>query len=228
MGEVVRKLMEKAALFVEYTKSIGLSMNASKTQLLLLADAGNVAEVTMKGGREHHLALQHHRAPGSTLRQEAVDDSARSVVALGREATGIDGRKAGQPPTEGDVPMAAILRASHGQVCPRAGGRGQPKTGKRGHRIWHLEQDPGGPLRRCQEHYWRLPARPHNHQRPAQPGRDRERKQDGGEGNCGRDLELLSQQRQAGTMSGRSCSPTTRLPRQRQPGRPGPARSRSP
>jgi hypothetical protein len=33
--EVVRKLREKAALFVDYTRSMGLSMNATKTQLLL-------------------------------------------------------------------------------------------------------------------------------------------------------------------------------------------------
>jgi hypothetical protein len=45
--EVVRKLTEKAALFVDYTRSMGLSMNASKTQLLLSANAGNVANVTM-------------------------------------------------------------------------------------------------------------------------------------------------------------------------------------
>jgi hypothetical protein len=45
--EVFRKLTEKAALFVDYTRSMGLSMNASKTQLLLSANAGNVADVTM-------------------------------------------------------------------------------------------------------------------------------------------------------------------------------------
>jgi hypothetical protein len=33
--EVDRKLTKKAALFVEYTRSMGLSMNAAKTQLLL-------------------------------------------------------------------------------------------------------------------------------------------------------------------------------------------------
>jgi hypothetical protein len=48
--EVVRKLTEKAALFVDYTRSMGLSMNASKTQLLLSANAGNVTEVTMEVG----------------------------------------------------------------------------------------------------------------------------------------------------------------------------------
>jgi hypothetical protein len=44
--EVVRKLTEKAALFVDYTRSMGLSMNATKMQLLLSANAGNVSEVT--------------------------------------------------------------------------------------------------------------------------------------------------------------------------------------
>jgi hypothetical protein len=46
--EVVRKPTEKAALFVDYTRSMGLSMNASKTQLLLSAKADNVTEVTME------------------------------------------------------------------------------------------------------------------------------------------------------------------------------------
>jgi hypothetical protein len=46
--EVVRKLTEKATLFVEYTRSMGLSMNAAKTQLLLSTHAGNVSEVTVE------------------------------------------------------------------------------------------------------------------------------------------------------------------------------------
>jgi hypothetical protein len=46
--EAVRKLTEKASLFVDYTRSMGLSMNASKTQLLFLANAGNVADVTVE------------------------------------------------------------------------------------------------------------------------------------------------------------------------------------
>jgi hypothetical protein len=46
--EVVRKLTEKAALVEDYTRRMGLLMNASKTQLLLLSNAGNVAEVTME------------------------------------------------------------------------------------------------------------------------------------------------------------------------------------
>jgi hypothetical protein len=50
MEEVVRKLTEKAALFMDYTRSMGLSMNASKTQLLLSANAGNVADVTLEVG----------------------------------------------------------------------------------------------------------------------------------------------------------------------------------
>jgi hypothetical protein len=48
MEEVVRKLTEKAPLFMDYTRSMGLSMNASKTQLLFSANAGNVANVTIE------------------------------------------------------------------------------------------------------------------------------------------------------------------------------------
>jgi hypothetical protein len=46
--EVVRKLTEKASLFVDYTRSMGLSMNASKTQQLFSANGGNVADVTVE------------------------------------------------------------------------------------------------------------------------------------------------------------------------------------
>jgi hypothetical protein len=46
--EVVRKLPEKAALFVEYTRRMGLSMNAAKTQMLLSSHAGNVSETTVE------------------------------------------------------------------------------------------------------------------------------------------------------------------------------------
>jgi hypothetical protein len=49
--EVVRKLTEKASLFVDYTRSMGLSKNASKTQLLFSANAGNVADVTVEVDR---------------------------------------------------------------------------------------------------------------------------------------------------------------------------------
>jgi hypothetical protein len=48
MEEVVRKLTEKAPRFVDYTRSMGLSMNASKTQLLFSSNAGNVANVTVE------------------------------------------------------------------------------------------------------------------------------------------------------------------------------------
>jgi hypothetical protein len=46
--EVVRNLTEKASLFVDCTRRMGLSMNASKTQLLFSANAGNVADVTVE------------------------------------------------------------------------------------------------------------------------------------------------------------------------------------
>jgi hypothetical protein len=46
--DVARKLTEKAALFVEYTGKMGLSMNASKTQLLFSSRAGNVTETPVE------------------------------------------------------------------------------------------------------------------------------------------------------------------------------------
>jgi hypothetical protein len=46
--EVARKLTAKASLFVDYTRSMGFAMSASKTQLLLSANAGNVADVTVE------------------------------------------------------------------------------------------------------------------------------------------------------------------------------------
>jgi hypothetical protein len=49
--EVVRKLTEKASLFVDYTRSMGLSMDASKTKLLFSANAGKVADVTVEVDR---------------------------------------------------------------------------------------------------------------------------------------------------------------------------------
>jgi hypothetical protein len=41
-------LIEKAALFVEYTRRMGLSMNAGKTQPLFSSHAGNVSETTVE------------------------------------------------------------------------------------------------------------------------------------------------------------------------------------
>jgi hypothetical protein len=46
--DVARKLTEKAALFVKYTRKMGLSINASKTQLLFSSRAGNVTETPVK------------------------------------------------------------------------------------------------------------------------------------------------------------------------------------
>jgi hypothetical protein len=53
--DVARQLTEKAALFVEYTRKMDLSMNASKTQLLFSSRAGNVTEtpVEMDGSVIH-------------------------------------------------------------------------------------------------------------------------------------------------------------------------------
>jgi hypothetical protein len=46
--DVARKLAEKAALFVEYMRKMGLHMNASKTQLLFSSRAGNVTETPVE------------------------------------------------------------------------------------------------------------------------------------------------------------------------------------
>jgi hypothetical protein len=46
--EVARKLASKASWFVDYTRSMGLAMNAFKTQLLFLSNAGNLDDVTME------------------------------------------------------------------------------------------------------------------------------------------------------------------------------------
>jgi hypothetical protein len=51
--EVARKLAEKAALFVEYTRRMGLSMNAAKTHLLFSSHAGNVSETTVEVDGNH-------------------------------------------------------------------------------------------------------------------------------------------------------------------------------
>jgi hypothetical protein len=45
--EVIRKLTEKAASFVDYTQSKELLMNASNMHLLLSTNAGNVANISM-------------------------------------------------------------------------------------------------------------------------------------------------------------------------------------
>jgi hypothetical protein len=45
---VARKLTEKAALFVEYMRKMGHSVNASKTQLLFSSRAGKVTETPVE------------------------------------------------------------------------------------------------------------------------------------------------------------------------------------
>jgi hypothetical protein len=45
---MARKLTEKVALFVKYTRKMGLSMNASKTQLLFSSRAGNLTETPVE------------------------------------------------------------------------------------------------------------------------------------------------------------------------------------
>jgi hypothetical protein len=161
--EVVRKLTEKVALFVEYTRSMSLSMNAAKTQLLLSTHAGNVSEVTVEV--EGNTIL-----PGNVIkllgvrydRKLTTIPHVKSLLTAVRQWASVVARLANHLP-RGGVPSAAVLRACHGQVCPCTGGCGKAKAGARGKRVRHLEQDPGG-LQSCgQEHHRHRAARPHYH-----------------------------------------------------------------
>jgi hypothetical protein len=143
--EVVRKLAEKAALFVEYTRRMGLSMNAAKTQLLLSSHAGNMSETTVEvDGNTIH--------PGDVIellgvrydRKLSTTPHIKLVLARSGEATGFSHPPTCQPPAKGGVPAAVVLRVGHGQVLPRAGGCGKAEAGARGQRVRRLEQDPGG------------------------------------------------------------------------------------
>jgi hypothetical protein len=115
---------------LDYTRSMGLSMNASKTQLLLSANAGNVAKVTMEVDGNTIL-------PGSTIkllgvrydRKLLMTPHVRRLLAAVRQRASIVARLANHL-LQGDVPAAAVLRASHGQVCPHTGSHGQAKTGQ--------------------------------------------------------------------------------------------------
>jgi hypothetical protein len=51
--EVSRKLTEKASLFLEYTRRMGLSINAAKTQLLFSSCARYMAETTVEVDGNH-------------------------------------------------------------------------------------------------------------------------------------------------------------------------------
>jgi hypothetical protein len=138
MEEVVRKLAGKADLFVEYTRSMGLSMNAAKTLLLLSTHAGNVSEVTVEvDGNNIH--------PGNIIelfgvrydRKLATTPHIKSLLAAVRQRASVVARLANHLPGEG-VPAAVILRAGHGQVFPRTGGCGKAEAGARGQCVRHL------------------------------------------------------------------------------------------
>jgi hypothetical protein len=107
--EVVRKLAEKAAHFVEYTRSMGLSMNAAKTQLLFSSHAGNVSEtkVEVDGNTIHPgnvielLGVRYDRKLSTTLQIKtllaAVRQRASVVARLTNHLPG--GRTCGICPT---------------------------------------------------------------------------------------------------------------------------------
>jgi hypothetical protein len=106
--EVVRKLREKAALFVDYTRSMGLSMNASTTQLLLSANAGNVASVTME-------VDSNTISPSTTIeilgvgydRELLMAPHFRSLLAAVRQRASVFARLANHLPRR-EVPTAVV------------------------------------------------------------------------------------------------------------------------
>jgi hypothetical protein len=141
--EVVRKLTEKAALFLEHTRSMGLSMNAAKTQLLLLTHAGNVSEVTVEvDGNTIH--------PGNVIkllgvryaRKLTTTPHIKSLLTSVRQRASVIARFANHLPR--GRTCGSVLRAGHGQVISSTGGCGKAMAGARGQHIRHLEQDPGG------------------------------------------------------------------------------------
>jgi hypothetical protein len=90
--EVARKLAEKAALFVEYTRRMGLSVNAAKTQLLFSSHAGNVSKTIGEVDGNHiqpgdvieHLGVRYDRKMSTTPHMKSLLAAVRqraSVVA---------------------------------------------------------------------------------------------------------------------------------------------------
>jgi hypothetical protein len=129
---------------VDYTRSMGLSMNASKTQLLLSANAGNMSEVTMEVDGNTIRPSNIKLLGVGYDRKLSTTPYVRSLLAAVRQRASVVDRLANHLPRGTDVPAAVVLRARHGQVLPRVGGPGQAKDGQREQRVCHLEQDPGG------------------------------------------------------------------------------------
>jgi hypothetical protein len=110
--EVARKLAEKAALFVEYTRRMGLSMNATKTQLLFSSHAGNVSKTTVEvDGNNIHpgdvielLGVRYDRKPSTS-------PHLKSLLAAVRQRASVVARLANH------LPKGAYLRQlSYGLV----------------------------------------------------------------------------------------------------------------
>jgi hypothetical protein len=120
--EVARKLAEKAALFVEYTRRMGLSMNAAKTQLLFSSRAGNLANSTVEvDGSVIY--------PGDVIELLGVKYDRRLSTAP--HVKGLSHRQTCRPPAQGGVPAAVVIQFGRRQVLARAGGRGTAKAGVR-------------------------------------------------------------------------------------------------
>jgi hypothetical protein len=123
--EVARKLAEKAALFVKYTRKMGLSINAAKTQLLFLSRAGNVDDTTVD-------------VDGSVIYPSGVIEllgvkydrklSTAPLVKALLTAAGISHLQTHKSPAQGGVPVAVVIRPGPRQILPCAGGCGTAKA----------------------------------------------------------------------------------------------------
>jgi hypothetical protein len=206
--EVVRKLAEKAALLVEYRRSVGLSMNLAKTQLLLSTHAGNVSEVTVEvDGNTIHpgnvielLGVRYDRKLATTLH-------IKSLLAAVRQRASVVARLpndlATQRPRLEHEDNASVIwskiQVAFNDVARSITGARRPDhvTIKDLLDLAGIESANRMVVKAIAAQTWSC-----------------YHSDDGKDG--------------AGTTSGLSCSPTTRRTRQRRPGRPGPGRSRSP
>jgi hypothetical protein len=142
--DVARKLTEKAALFVEYTRKMGLSMNASNTQLLFSSCAGNVTKTPVEVDRSVIHPVDTIELLGVRYdRNLSTKPHIKALLAAVRQRASVISRLANHL-SRGGVPAAVVVRPGRGQILPRAGGCGTAEARARGQRVRDLERDPAG------------------------------------------------------------------------------------
>jgi hypothetical protein len=168
--DVARKLAEKAALFLEFMRKMGLSMNAAKTQLLFSSRPGNVANTAVEVDR----SIIH---PGDVIellgvkydRRLSTGPHIKALLAAVRQRASVISRLANH------LPRGEYLRQlSYGLVVGKfshaLAAMARPRLEPRGQRVRDLERDPGGfqqhgrgsprPASRAQTGWWSRPSPP--------------------------------------------------------------------